>query len=309
MSTAVDTVETSLHKQRIGIAALAAAIGNAGSIGDLNEARARVEAVKAWAKVHGKAKALRLDLLRIEVAALVRIVELGGIDALPARDRKAAQWLADMSPADRDALLAKSGQATTAAGMCQSIWNADELRERRRQGFNRGRDFAQDAPSPDDEDDVDQARRRVNVAGAVKSIAEDYVSAGVPFEASEIADQIIVDAAHAGDEWADDEGLIEGVREVVRNSLRRTPVLTFDGLTIPRVLTAYMDEGGCYVRVPTESARVSHLTSAIEIRAEQIERDRAALKILEDFKAKLSPSSEDDRIGDLIARSVMEAAS
>src|SRR6266699_495645 len=133
-------------------------------IDEVTEIRARAEAVRAWAKVHGRTKELRLDLLRIEVEALVRIVELGGAQTL-GNGQRAAEWLAAMPPEAREQLIAASGGATTAVGMCRSIWREDEIKRARNALYDAGVRLAYEPEPPASaysEEAIEEARARTH---------------------------------------------------------------------------------------------------------------------------------------------------
>lgn len=300
------------EKNKGAIDDLTAAIKAADNIEDLKEARARVEAMKAWAKVHGCVKQLRLDLLRIEVEALVRIVQLGGVDTLPAADRKAAEWLAKMDPLERTRLVNESGSATTASGMCRSIWREDEIREHYRRSVVIGQKLAAEPTPPAEfnQEAIELARDLSNsVSGALAGIADRYIQNGVEFTISELADEIITDAA-LPEHLAEDAAINKGVQQVVREAVRRSPPLTINGTTIPRVITAR--NGKRFVRIPVMNATIAHLDDMILMRREQLEQDRIALQRLEDFAKLLKdyPGADDPeaRIGALVASSITETS-
>lgn len=287
-----------------GLASIISAVAAATNLGDAQEARARVEAIKAWAKAHGRVKEMRLDLLRVEVAALVRIVELGGIDSLPSRDREAAKWLASMDPADRERVITESGSATTAAGMCRTIWQGEENARLRRESAVRARSWTAKPPEPDNEDDLWIAEHKVNMTAAIRRVVKDHTEAGVPFEAADLAAEVLEEAG-GGESWAEDEAVASGIREVVREALRRQPVLCLEGLVIPRTIVAQLPDGK-FLRVPTENATVGHLDSTIRLRREQIAADQAALAKLEDFRARIGAVASETRIGDVLVDSIRQ---
>lgn len=277
----------------------------ASSLGDLTEMRARIEAARAWAKVHNQVKEMRLDLLKVEVEALVRVVDLGGLDTLPARDRRAASHLASLTPAERSALVEASGNATTAAGMCRTVWMEQELAEERAANRTRGIRFAERPTAPNG-DLVAIARARVaDVSAVLANVVESHAdTAGPTFTVDQMADEVINEAA-LGDDL--DPAVKEGVREVCRRALRQAPVVEIDGTRLPRVVTA-RDEAGNYIRIPVENALLSHFDDMRAMRLEQIQQDQAALEVLDGMAQKLRqiPGADDaSRIGDLVAKSLL----
>lgn len=297
------------EQHRNSITELIAGINATSSLDDLHEARARAEALKAWAKVHGKAKEMRLDLLRIEVEALVRIVELGGIQTLPSADRKAAQWLADMTPVERAKLVNESGSATTARGMCQSIWREEEVRSHNRTRFRHGTKLAEEPQPPTYENAVEAARERAgSIAGSLASITDHYIRNGAEFTIDELAEELIADAG-LPPELAEDEVINQGVRDVCRRAVQNSPPLSINGTDIPRLITAR--NGKRFIRIPVMNATVGHLDDMIAMRQEQIDQDRAALKRLQDFADLIKTRggrTPDSVIGPIIAASVTSPA-
>lgn len=301
-------------QRNVDFTQLSAAIDSAETIVDLHEIRARAEAMKAWAKVHRLAKDLRLDLLRIEVDALVRIVELGGADTLSSGDRKAAEWMAAMSPAERDELLAKSGNATTAAGMCRSVWREEEIKQHRFRARAAGIQFAEEPTPPGawDEAAIRAVRRGYStVSGALADLLDEYTDEGEPFTVPEMAERILEDSlSRRLDDTDLDPDFEEGVREVCRTAVRKAPPLTVDGTVIPKFITARLSDGE-FIRVPTLNALVEHVDDMVRIRTEQLAQDQAALRQLKEFRDRIKavPGADQySRVGDLINQSLMDDA-
>ena len=287
---------------------LAEAIRGTDDLADLIEAHARIEAARGWAKIHKQAKEMRLQLLVVEVEALVRIVELGGAEELLARDREAAQWLAALTPEQRSDLIAQSGSATTAAGMVRQVRRQNEVRRQWEARKRDGAAAAQTPPPPDayDEDAVIAARDRVtNLSAVVANLAEEYIASGRAFTVDELAEEIIFESGIARD-VADDEAFREGLKEVSRRIIRSTPPLMVEGIEIPRFVTVRL--GGGYKRIPVVSATLAHLDSDIAEREAQIACDQAKLQKMVDVRAKLAGmlTAEDDvasvRISAILAR-------
>ena len=283
-------------------------IQQASELSDLTEARARIEAARAWAKVHKQVKEMRLDLLRVEIEALVRIVELGGLETLPARDRKAAQHLASLSAGDRATLVAKAGESiTTAAGMVRAIWKAQELAKHRQSAYELGLKIAS-GPDPLDGEELRRYVREssMRVESVLTKVLDDFGHRS-EFTINELADEIIQGAA-IGDAAADDPDLIEGVREVCRKAVRSAPTVMVGGTVLPRFITAKSGDAH-WVRVPVENATIAHLAQMVETRREQIEADLAKLATLERALSKLRETcnSDSERIGDVIATDLKQS--
>lgn len=289
---------------------IAQAIRATDQLEDLTEARARIEAVRAWSKVHKEAKAMRLQLLIVEVEALVRIVELGGADTLSYGDREAAEWLAAKTPQERDAVIRQSGTITTASGMVRSIIRQEEADRAMKATRADGVYAALNPPPSDayDEEAIQAARVTANSLSAViAEVAEEYMSTGMAFTVDELVDQIMHEAA-VDPEVAEDKAFREGVSEVSRRFIRTTPPLSVEGVSIPRIITVRIN--GKMQRIPVANATLAHLAADIADREEQIKHDQAKVQKLTDVKVKLSSmltatdDAESIRIGTILARLV-----
>lgn len=265
---------------------------------------ARIEAAKAWAKVHKKIKDIRLDLLDMEVAALVRLIELGGVELLPAKDREAAEWLAALCPGKRSQIIAESRSATTAAGLFRSVREQAEREAERETQRLAGAFTASNGGDPTDSVPASALRAQAtkDVGEILSRIIETHTDTGQPFTVEDVTDELLV-AARADV----DEDFQEGVREIVRRAIRSAPSKMVDGTLIPKLLTVRLANGS-FVRIPTINARVADLDDALEFRREQLRQDEIAFERLEEFvgRVKAIPGAiSTDQVGDLIASTLM----
>lgn len=280
-------VSNIVANQIVALEQIADAIRETDSLDDLTEARARIEAVRAWAKVHKEAKAMRLQLLVVEVEALVRIVDLGGADSLTYRDREAALWLSAKTPEEREAVIRQSGNVTTAAGMVRTILAQEEAKQARIKERQAGRDFAAEPPpAVYDEEAISAARQNsTNLSAVIADMAEEYMETGMAFTVDELAEEILWNT-NLPPEVAEDESFREGVKEVSRRIIRSTPPLSIEGIPIPRIITVQIN--GKHQRIPVANATLAHLESDIAAREEQIRHDQAKLQKMIDVRDKLA---------------------
>lgn len=301
--TVVDTIKPETLALRSQLDEMLDQIATVQDPNTLTEVRARIEAARAWAKIHKATADLRLSLLSVEVEALVRIIELDAGDMLSQADRKAAEFLAEMSPSERENFVRGSGTATTAAGMVRSHLRDEELTRLRAESVAQGVAFARSPGSPNFGDSGAYTR---NVSSVLREVVDDYTREGAPFSVAQMADGLIADAA-IGD--AVDPDVAEGIREVCRKAIRSAPVVKLGDTILPRLVTARTPDGD-YVRIPVENAQILHLADMVEIRREQLAQDSAALEGLEsvlDRLRRLPGSADDSRIGELVKRDLMES--
>lgn len=289
------------------------AIHNAWTAEQAYDISAKVAMAKAWAKAHGKAKELRLQLLHAEVECLVRVWELDGSNLLDNSSRRAAKWWAGKTPAARHALIEASGNSTTAAGLANrlSAEERDAAMNKRQERY--GRNYAQGRRDHLDDYDYDNSTRPaesdwrtpMEILGAM---LDELTDAGEPFTIADVADELIA-TAELGEDEADD-AFRNGVRNVVKHAIRSAAVGNFDGTAIPKLLTVTSPTGG-WIRIPTLSATVQDARDALAIRQEQLEANRVAVEKIERFVAKLEDFSDGDgamNIGDVITKSTQTAA-
>lgn len=173
------------------------------------------------------------------------------IDRLVEQRGASPSLLADMTPLERTKLINDSGNATTARGMCQSVWREAEVARHNAEKFRYGTRLAEEPTPPKKFDDkaVEDARdRAISLAGSLAHLTEEYVKNGVEFTIDELAEEIIADAELDPD-LAEDDVINQGVRDVCRRALKQSPPLTINGTAIPRLITARTEEGK-YIRVP-----------------------------------------------------------
>lgn len=254
---------------------------------DANEAFARVAAARAWAKAHGQIRDFRLQLLDLEVAALVQVIELGGAHLLSAADRKAGEYLAALGPDERRSLIESSRSATTAAGLVRSILAEEEARATASRVRSAGAAWAR------------------GERGAAAIIAEEVAYAGRlgrTFDVAQIAESVADEVDLGSDDF------MEGVKEMCRTYMRKLPSDEIDGTIIPKFITSQLPDGS-WVRVPTYAATVGDLYASLRMRDAQLEQDRASRERFAEFVAKISALSSDETsmVGDLLAASVATA--
>jgi hypothetical protein len=304
MSQDVALISDDLENIQHDLASLLAQVRQIDDLADLTEARARIEAVKAWAKIHGEAKALRLTLLTLEAEALVRVIDLGGSDQLATRDRKAAEYLAAMTATERAKFVREGGrQYTTIVGLCASVWREDEDRRWRYDRYRDGRRLAAHPDEMTDAEGIESARSQVQAVSAVLAeLVDEHTRSGQSFTIAELAAEVI--EAASLHEYDDDQELLRGVRSVCREAVARAPIVTLEGTALPRFVTARTSEG-TYIRIPVENALLSHLADMVALRREQLRQDQTAFDGLVSLHERLTEIAEgDERIGAIVARSI-----
>jgi len=269
--------------------AVRAALREADTAEDAFEINSRIHAAKAWAKAHGKLRDYRAQLLRLEVEALVRVVQLGGEELLSGRERIAAVAFAAMTPDALEACLADMGAVSTAAGLYQRFADDRDERQRRAVHVDMGRQWA--------------SGERESVRSAIEDALGDYSRFGTPFEVADIADRVIDATAPTADDF------MEGVREMCRSVLRKSPSRLVDGTIIPKFITSQLPDGS-WVRVPTINATYADVTRNLQMREDQLRQDQAALDRFREFVRRVAAVSTDPAalVADILADSIKKDA-
>lgn len=284
----------------LDLSGLVGAIRAVETLGEARTVRAKIEAARAWAKVHGEAKRVRLQILEMEVEALVRIFQLGGEEILTPREWRAAEWLAALDSGDRSRITSDSpANVTTAAGLAHRLMRDEAERRDWRSEWSRGVAIASGErvePLPIESQYV------TNVRKSLADALDEYTEAGEPFTVADMADEVVASLGIGGEVY-DHPALREGVREVCRKAIRTSAPESFDGYAIPKFITAM--HGDTYVRVPVMNATVGQLAQMITLRAEQLRQDREALADLESLHRRLADAGgkPGSTIASVIARS------
>lgn len=279
---------------RDALNAVQAALDNATNADEALDVKAKLEAAKAWARTHKLIKQWRAELLAAEVAALVRVSELGGDHLLTGREAEAAQWFRDMPADDLNDWIETHQQVTTAVG----LWRSHLHAERCATECQDGRDWADNPTESTREPFYDRGAAARAAREAITSLIEEHVEDGAPFTVAEVADEIMSGLDNGVEPFAD------GVRDMTRQALKKMPIgATLDGTMIPRTITAVRPDGH-YVRIPTLNALVSQLDQAAAIKQEGIDQDIAALAKYQSFVDRvkaISGAAPASKVGDPIA--------
>lgn len=316
-SKALAVNQAELQEQRRSIDSIAALIQACRKAEDVRAIRAKVEGAKAWAKTYRLTKELRLEFLRFEILALVKLAELDASeDLLSASEAEAAARFAAMTGPELDSLLAQYGSATTAAGLYRSVTRDEEASRRfRRETDEWSQRWLNRSPRiPGSDDDIEERVRlltvNASIASSMAAVLHEYTKDGKPFTVSEIADAVLHEM---GGEEVEDV-VREGLSEAIRKSVLRHHIDKFEGFKIPTHITTQVFSDGIgaqFLRVPVMHAQIRDVEKMVELRRAQVEQDLRALKDLEGFAQKLRErpgATEDSSVGDILAQSVISAA-
>lgn len=258
MSGGLVHVESSLDRSTRGAVELVRQVlSEAQTPADVQEVRAKIEMARQWARIYKRTKDVRRELLTIEVAALVRMVELGGEEELPDIDRQAALFLAKLTPKEREQFVNAAKLATSAARLVKRHLDAEAEREA-------GRSFASRPTVPLPTPKAIREREIRDARDLAGTIIDAHVEAGEPFTISDLVDEVLIAAGR--DEQ--DSGFRQGVAEMCRGAvIRSANAGELEGTIIPKLITARVHDG-MFVRIPTHNATVAHLDEALALKVE-----------------------------------------
>lgn len=290
----IEKIDRELAQQRNAILSVRQLINSCTTVDAVTDIRAKTEAAKAWAKVHKQTKAIRLELLTVEIAALVKILELGGEDHLTRSELEAAKWFESLSESELQAQLIQHANITTAAGVFRKATNLQEEREayraETRHWAERFSTSSDDGSRLPDDTDYRSARQHVaSIHTVLEDLLDEYVDAGHPFTVADVADEITLQASHGRGDF--DPAIHEGLREVVRRAIGASKITTWAGLKIPQFITARMESSTSgdveFIRVPVMNAQVRDVADMVDLREAQLAQDVAAVDVLKKFLANL----------------------
>ena len=296
------------------VASLIRAVKATPNLEDVVEVRARIEAARAWAKVHKQTKNHRLDLLFLEVEALLRTYQLGGCEYLSASEQEFAEHLGRLTDDERSAWVAAQAAHTTAAGMWRAFKRDGKAAEKNRAEIEDWRRHAQGRGARYSAESLKYAVQVANstMRAHMEQILIDITEVGQEFTVAEVADALLLQVA-PGYSTGSDPTVVAGVKEVVRSAIRRAIPAEWDGEKLPKYVTAYREDSEGephYFHVPTMSAALWQLEHMVNIRREQLDEDARKLAALERLHSKLRSraASDDAIIGDLVLGAAQQAA-
>lgn len=308
------TIDRELATQRASIASIVGLVNSASSVSEVQNIRAKAESLKAWAKIHKQTKTLRLDLLRVEIAALVQIFRLGGRDDLTPAEYEAAEWWASLAADEIDSALASESNTTTAAGLYRKIQQVKETKERRTAETNywseRFKGQAASRPSDPAEDEAEARRSAAGMRVALDEVLDTYERDGESFTPSDIAEELLDRASFV--KYQDDDVVMDGLKEAIRKTIGRQSIEMWDGVKVPKFITTRVTHSGeerAFVRIPVLNAKVCDVSDMVALREEQLREDAAALDRLRAFLDKLNASrgaTPESNIGEIFAGSVTQ---
>jgi len=312
MRSQLDIVNRELSKHHHQLRSVISMVKNAGSPDQVADLRARMEAIKAWARTHKQVKHLRLDLLRIEIAALVRMVELGGLDQLSSTEAECAQYLAGLSESEREQIITEGGNATTATGLVRS-WRKgkEEVRRFRHETQEWVSRFSSDTPYPEySESKLQETRSEYGwykMRSNLQDIVDSYTELEEPFTIQDVVDQF-TDEIDDPQFIEDHPELKAGLKEVARKAVYSAPPEMWGDTVIPKTITTLIPDGEefVYIRVPVMVAKVCDVEQMVKLREEQLKQDEAALSKLRAFHSKLlnNAASADANVGEILLKGV-----
>ena len=181
------------------------------------------------------------------------------------------------------------GMITTAAGLYQRLATEREERKQRESHADLGRRWA--------------SGERESIRTSIEQAVGRLSRFGRPFEVADIADVVIADSDPTADDFT------EGVREMCRAVLRRSPSRLVDGTIIPKFITTQLPDGS-WVRVPTISATYADVARNLQMREEQLRQDQAALDKFREFVRRVASVSTDPEalVADILADSIKKDA-
>lgn len=275
------------------IAAIAVYARSVNNTEELAGLTAKINAARELAKAQDDVRDIRRMLMHAEVAVLIRRFELND-SKLTTWDKVAVRAFnragAQATDTYVDANFEQYGRAMQVGRALHEQHKAgDEINQGAYLAKNPRR-FAKYAAdrTPDEEELAEEFResQREDVANTMRDLVEGYTHTGEPFTVEDVTDALI---GRMGDVAASgDAAFRDGVRRVVRESVRSASSIEFEGEALPKTIAVEFNMG--WLRVPLGSATPSHLAATIRERERQIARDQASVDRLSRLLAVINAS-------------------
>ena len=249
---------------------------------DIKETMDKVKKARELAKVLEKLNEVRLDLFRIEIAAVIRASELDiNIKGVTKEESKMFQSIGNR-PEEYQSLY---GEVWTTS---QVVW-AYRRKVKIGEAKDRGRSFYKEQAAKNE----NHESFYYSLQDAMRIIIETASTQDKPFSTDDLYKSLIKSVKHENPE-TDIEAYSEGVKEICRNAMRSEKILTIGEKKAPAFVTVKTDSGD-YIRVPFRLSNIDQLESMIEIREEQLKQNQAALNNLIKIKEDLESLTNDKK--------------
>lgn len=221
--------------------------------------------VREWVKIHKASSKIAVEACKLQATAVRRLCQLGS-HAVTGKEREAGNWLASLSDADFDELIAGMRYARSPVTMysdyCRTKQRDDTIARGRvlADGNGEGADY--------DYESISKAASEIlhsSLAGGATSVWE-------------LSEQLLR-ALDFNWRERDDYLLREGAEEVIREALRHD---TWDGGHHPEFITWNEKEVG-WLRIPWPAATLDQLRWMAEFRHQQAKDLQAAANDLSDL--------------------------
>lgn len=246
----------------------------------------KIKAVREYFKALKQIEKVRVDLLRIEIACIIKLWKL---DTQAYGMSKDACKYFIKNGEDVNIYLAKYPDAVTAA----NIYKAFKKEENAKQAFQDGINAATGSPAPHSFTNESEIKKEANeeyfkTQNAMNILVNDLIANSEAFTITEMTDLFIEKYNGVPTDCRDE--YIRGLKWVCRNAIGKIKIDTIGDKKAPRFVT-YMDDahdGESWVHIPFEFANLEQLNQMIELRKEQLSQDSAALNNLECIYEELS---------------------
>ena len=236
----------------------------------------RVKAARKIAEAIERLNEMRLDLFRIELAAVIRAGQIG-IKVKGVSEEETKMFVSIGNNPEKYQEL--HGEVWT---ISQVVW-ARRRETKIGEARKRGGDYYKQGVSRSDSHEACY----YSIQDAMRTIIETASQNQEPFTTNDLY-CALVDSAKQSDPETEIEAYKDGVKEICRNAMLSEKITTIGDRKAPAFVTVRTTAGD-YIRVPFRYANIEQIESMIEIREDQIRQDKLALdrlvKIKDDLKA------------------------
>ena len=251
---------------------------------EIHDYHKKVKATREYLKMMHEIEGMRVNLLEVEIACIIRIYELkGNIKGVP---NKILSFYGENPDMPIEYYTDKFPWCVTA----HQIYNAFHLDEKKSKSHDYGMESGQGVTDESTDMPTEEIRRNAihqyfDIDSAMNYLINHLSDSEEAFTINNMMEEL----QDIPEEYK------EGVKEICRKALRSSKIDTIGDKKAPRFVT-YMDKNimDQWLRIPFENATLKQLNQMVILREEQLSQDQKAYNNLQSIYEELTEMTTEE---------------